>query len=96
MVKKKSKKLNKITEIFDIDLMEELDYYQKPKPKKGVDQKVIIGCALGLVVIIGLLLSPIFALKNVAAEGANHYNAEQLCKMIGLNEGDNILFFGKG
>ena len=96
MFKKKSKKMNKKTEIFDIDLMEELDYYQKPKPKKGVDQKVIIGCALGLVVIIGLLLSPIFALKNVAAEGANHYNAEQLCKMIGLNEGDNILFFGKG
>ena len=29
--------------MFDIDLMDELDYYQKPKPKKGVDQKVIIG-----------------------------------------------------
>ena len=82
--------------MYDIDLMEELDYYQKPKPKKGLDQKVVIGCVLGLVVVIGILLSPVFALKSVAAEGASHYTAEQLCAMIGLNEGDNILFFGKG
>ena len=96
MFRKKTKKPNKKTEMYDIDLMEELDYYQKPKPKKGLDQKVVIGCVLGLVVVIGILLSPVFALKSVAAEGANHYTAEQLCAMIGLNEGDNILFFGKG
>ena len=96
MFRKKSKKPNKKTEMYDIDLMEELDYYQKPKPKKGLDQKVVIGCVLGLVVVIGILLSPVFALKSVAAEGASHYTAEQLCAMIGLNEGDNILFFGKG
>ena len=96
MFRKKTKKPNKKTEMYDIDLMEELDYYQKPKPKKGLDQKVLIGCVLGLVVVIGILLSPVFALKSVAAEGASHYTAEQLCAMIGLNEGDNILFFGKG
>lgn len=96
MFRKKTKKPNKKTEMYDIDLMEELDYYQKPKPKKGLDQKVVIGCVLGLVVVIGILLSPVFALKSVAAEGASHYTAEQLCAMIGLNEGDNILFFGKG
>ena len=96
MFRKKTKKPNKKTEMYDIDLMEELDYYQKPKPKKGLDQKVVIGCGLGLVVVIGILLSPVFALKSVAAEGASHYTAEQLCAMIGLNEGDNILFFGKG
>ena len=82
--------------MIDIDLMEELDYYQKPKKKKGVDQKVVIGGALGLVVVIGLLLSPIFALKNVALEGASHYNEADICRMIGLSDGDNILFFGKG
>ena len=92
--KKKSKKQNK--QMIDIDLMDELDYYQKPKQKKGVDQKVVIGVALGIVLVVGLLLSPIFALKNVAVEGANHYTTAQLCEMIGLSEGDNILFFGKG
>ena len=94
--KKKPKKTNRKAEMYDIDLMEELEYYQKPQQKKGIDQKVVIGCALGLVVIIGLLLSPIFALKNVAVEGASHYNETQLCQMIGLSEGDNILLFGKG
>ncbi|MBQ2413270.1 MAG: FtsQ-type POTRA domain-containing protein [Anaerotignum sp.] len=94
--KKKSKKSNKRQEMFDIDLMDELDYYQKPKPKKGVDQKVIIGVALALVAVIGLLLSPVFATKNVAVEGAEHYTKEQLCDMIGLSGGDNIFLFGKG
>ena len=94
--KKKSKKSNKRQDMFDIDLMDELDYYQKPKPKKGVDQKVIIGVALALVAVIGLLLSPVFATKNVAVEGAEHYTKEQLCDMIGLSGGDNIFLFGKG
>ena len=34
--KKKIRKLNKKSEMYDIDLMEELDYYQKPKQKKGM------------------------------------------------------------
>ena len=71
MFRKKSKKPNKQNDMFDIDLMEELEYYQKPKPRRGVDQRVILGAALGLVVIIGLLLSPIFALKNIAAKCCN-------------------------
>ena len=96
MFRKKSKKPNKQKEMFDIDLMEELEYYQKPKLQKRIDQRVIIGVAFGLVVIIGLLLSPIFALKNIAAEGANHYSTAELCEKIGLSKGDNILFFRKG
>ena len=94
--KKKLRKPNKKAEMFDIDLMDELDYYQKPKPKKGVDQKMLIGIGTGLVVCIGLLLSPVFAMKNVAAEGVSHYNASQLCEMVGLSQGDNIFLFGKG
>ena len=35
--------------MLDIDLMEELDYYQKPQKKKGIDQKIILGVALALV-----------------------------------------------
>ena len=96
MFRKKSKKPNKQNEMFDIDLMEELEYYQKPKPKRGIDQRVVLGAALGLVVIIGLLLSPIFALKSIAAEGASHYSTAELCEKIGLSKGDNILFFGRG
>ena len=93
--KKKIRKLNKKSEMYDIDLMEELDYYQKPKPKKRIDQKVIIGGAVGLIVIFGLLLSPIFAAKNIVANGAAKYSAAELCQMIGFSEGDNIIFFSK-
>ena len=93
--KKKNKKSNKRTEIYDIDLMEELDYYQKPKAKKGIDQKVVIGCVVALVVVFGLLLSPVFAGKNIVANGAAKYTAAELCDMIGFSEGDNIIFFSK-
>ena len=96
MLRKKSKKPNKKAEIYDIDLMEELEYYQKPKPKKGVDQRVIIGVVLVLLGIIGVLLSPVFAAKNIVANGTRHYTTTDLCEMIGLDEGDNIIFFGKG
>ena len=96
MLRKKSKKKNRKAEIYDIDLMEELEYYQKPKPKKGVDQRVIIGVVLVLLGIIGVLLSPVFAAKNIVANGTRHYTTTDLCEMIGLDEGDNIIFFGKG
>ncbi len=93
---KKTKKTNKKADIYDIDLIDELDYYQKPVKKKGIDQKVVLGGALVLVLFIGLLLSPIFAAKSILSEGASHYTTAQLCEMIGLSEGDNILFFGRG
>lgn len=92
--KKQPKKIKQ--EMIDIDLMEELDYYQKKPPKKGIDQKVLIGIAFGLVVVAGLLFSPIFAAKEIVSEGAEHYTTSQLAEMIGLSEGDNIIFFGKG
>ena len=95
-IKKKKQTKKTKQEMIDIDLMEELDYYQKKPVKKGIDQKVIIAAAFVLVVIAGLLFSPIFAAKNIIAEGAKHYTTSQLCEMIGLSEGDNIIFFGKG
>lgn len=98
MLKKKKllKKSNKKEQMTDIDLMEELEYYRKSDKKKGIDQKVILGIALVLVLLIGLLLSPIFAAKNIVANGANHYTTSQLCEKIGFSKGDNIIFFGKG
>ena len=68
MLRKKSKKPNKKAEIYDIDLMEELEYYQKPKPKKGVDQRVIIGVVRVLLGIIGVLLSPVFCGKKYCCQ----------------------------
>ena len=57
MIGKKKKRQKK--KIEDIDLMEELDYYQ-PKRKKQIDQKVILGAVLLVVVIAGILFSPLF------------------------------------
>lgn len=96
MLKNKLQSKKKKQEFIDIDLMEELDYYHKKPAKKQIDQKVVITAAFVIVVIVGLLLSPIFAAKNITAEGASHYKAGELAEMIGLSKGDNIIFFGKG
>ncbi len=95
-IKKKKQPKKTKQEMIDIDLMEELEYYQKTPVKKGIDQKALIGIAFGLVVIAGLLFSPIFATKEITAKGAEHYTTSQLAEMIGLSKGDNIIFFGKG
>ena len=94
-IKKKKQPKKAKQEMIDIDLMEELDYYQKKPVKKGIDQKVLIGIAFGLVIVAGLLFSPLFAAKEITAEGASHYTTSQLAEMIGLSKGDNIIFFGK-
>lgn len=76
--------------------MEELDYYHKKPAKPKIDQKAVIAAAFVIVVIVGLLLSPVFAAKNIVAEGNSHYKAGQLAEMIGFSKGDNIIFFGRG
>lgn len=91
--KKQPKKMN--PEMQDIDLMEELDYYQRTPVKKKIDQKVLITAAFLLILIAGLLFSPLFAVKEITAEGAKHYTTSQLAEMIGLSKGDNLIFFGK-
>ena len=51
------KNIDKNSEIMqDIDLMEQLEYYHKPRKKKRIDQRILIGVAVILVVIIALLL----------------------------------------
>ncbi|MBQ7758509.1 cell division protein FtsQ/DivIB [Anaerotignum sp.] len=82
--------------MIDIDLMEELEYYQKaPVKKKGIDQKLVIGGVLLVVVIACLLFSPIFSVKEIKAEGASHFTTSELSEMIGLSAGDHLFLFGK-
>lgn len=93
MLKKKKKQPKKT--MVDYDLMEELDYYQKPKPKKAIDQKLVIAAVLLVIFAAVLLFSPIFAVKEIRAEGASRFTTSALCEMIGLSTGDNILTFSK-
>ena len=94
MFRKKSENNSEIMQ--GIDLMEELEYYHKPTQKRGIDQRLVIGVAVVLVAIAAILLSPVFAAKQITANGNRHYSVGQLCEKIGLSEGDNIIFFGKG
>ena len=50
MFHRKNKRQKKSQEMLDIDLMEEIGYYQKKPQKKGLDQKIVI--ALVLVVVV--------------------------------------------
>lgn len=94
-IKKKKQPKRRNLEMQDIDLMEELEYYQRGPAKKRIDQKALIAAAFLLVLVAGLLFSPLFAAKEITAKGAKHYTTSQLADMIGLSKGDNIIFFGK-
>lgn len=77
-------------------MMEELEYYERPRQKKKIDQKAVIA-GVGIVVVIAcILFSPLFSVKHIEAEGAKHFTTTELCEQIGLNTGDHLLFFGKG
>lgn len=93
--KKKKQPKKKKQEMIDIDLMDELDFYQKPERKKGIDQKVVIAGVLVVVVFACVLFSPVFAVKEIKAEGVSHFTTSELCELIGLSTGDNLFLFGK-
>lgn len=88
MARKKKKQIN------DMDLMEELDYYEKPKRK--INSKFIIGFLLLIIIIAGILFSPLFAVKDIRLEGAEHFTTSELAERISLSHGDNLILFGKG
>ena len=96
MFHRKKKQPKKKQEMIDIDLMEELDYYQKAPRKKGMDQKKVIALVLVVVVFACILFSPLFSVKEIQAEGASHFTTSELCDMIGLSQGDHLFLFGKG
>ncbi len=93
--KKKKQPKKKKQEMIDIDLMDELDFYQKPEKKKGIDQKAVIAGVLVVVVFACVLFSPVFAVKEIKAEGASHFTTSELCELIGLSTGDNLFLFSK-
>ena len=57
MFHRKNKRQKKSQEMLDIDLMEEIGYYQKKPQKKGLDQKIVIALVLGVVVAACVLFS---------------------------------------
>lgn len=93
MFQKKKRKKKKRT---DVNLMKELEYYRAKSIKVTSRQKYAIAGILVLLVIGGVLFSPLFAVKNIRNEGAVHFTTSQLCEKIGLSPGDNTIFFGKG
>ena len=59
--------------MLDIDLMEEIGYYQKKPQKKGLDQKIVIALVLVVVVAACVLFSPLFSVKKIEVEGASQF-----------------------
>ena len=64
MFHRKNKRQKKSQEMLDIDLMEEIGYYQKKPQKKGLDQKIVIALVLVVVVAACVLFSPLFSVKK--------------------------------
>ena len=69
MFHRKNKRQKKSQEMLDIDLMEEIGYYQKKPQKKGLDQKIVIALVLVVVVAACVLFSPLFSVKKIEVEG---------------------------
>ncbi len=80
--------------INNIEFIEDLEYYQKPK--RRINSKFIIGFLLFVITIAGILLSPLFAVKEIRSEGAEHFTTTELAERISLSHGDNLILFGKG
>ena len=73
MFHRKNKRQKKSQEMLDIDLMEEIGYYQKKPQKKGLDQKIVIALVLVVVVAACVLFSPLFSVKKIEVEGASQF-----------------------
>ena len=88
MLGKKKKRIK------NIELIEDIDDYQRPK--KGINSKFIIGFLLLVIAIAGVLFSPLFAVKEIHSQGAEHFTTTELAEKISLSHGDNLILFGKG
>ena len=82
-------------QIADYDLSEDLDYYKPQKKRTGGRQSYAIAGALLVVLCACVLFSPLFAVRNIRSEGTDRFSTSQLCEMIGLSTGDNLILFGK-
>lgn len=90
MARKKKKRID------NVEFIEELEYYERPKKGRGINPKYIIGFLLLVIVFAGVLFSPIFAVKEIRSEGAEHFTTTDLSEMISLAQGDNLILFGRG
>ena len=79
----------------DIDLMEELEYYQPRKKRLEIPQKYVIAAVLILLAGAAFLFSPFFAVKNIRVENSERFATSDLCERIGLNQGDNAILFNR-
>ena len=79
----------------DIDLMEELEYYQPRKKRLEIPQKYVIVAVLILLAGAAFLFSPFFAVKNIRVENSERFATSDLCERIGLNQGDNAILFNR-
>ncbi|NCC16279.1 MAG: FtsQ-type POTRA domain-containing protein [Clostridia bacterium] len=90
MAGKKKKQMDRV------ELIEELEYFERPKGGRRFTPKLIIGFLLLVIMVAGVLFSPLFAVKEIKEEGAEHYTATELAEMISLSHGENLILFGKG
>jgi len=89
MPRKKKKRID------NVEFIEELEYYERPKKGQGINPKYVIGFLLLVIVFAGVLFSPLFAVKEIRSEGAEHFTTTDLSEMISLSQGDNLILFGK-
>lgn len=90
MAKKKKKRID------NVEFIEDLEYYERPRKGRAIHPKFIIGFLILVVMIAGVLFSPLFSVKEIRSEGAEHFTTTELAKMISLTQGDNLILFGKG
>ena len=95
MFNRRKKQQKKKQEMLDINLTEEIAYYQKKPRRRGIDQKIVLALVLAVLVLAGFLFSPLFAVKEIKTKGAAHFTTSELCEMIGLSKGEHLLLFGK-
>lgn len=88
--------LKKKKRIDNAELLEELDYYERTQRGRKINSKFVIGFLMLIIVIAGVLFSPLFAVKEIRAESAEHFTTTELAEMISLAHGDNLILFGKG
>ncbi len=96
MMRKKKQHKKQISNYDMMEELEGLEYYQGKRKKKEVSQKAVLALVLLLLAVACILLSPLFIVKEIRAEGNVHFTTSALSEKIGLSAGDHLLLFNKG
>lgn len=89
-MRKKKKRLED-----NVELLEELEYYERLERGRKIHPKYIIGFLVLVMIIAGVLFSPVFSVKEIRSEGAQHFTTTELAEIISLSQGDNLILYGK-